>query len=90
MDSYYTIKPLADHYVVSLFDGHAYPDKQYHVWIKKPFCTCPGYPKTPGHNHKHLALVHQWIKAGSPWGAALEITASGSIKIYCEMEANHV
>ena len=73
----YTIKELNKYgvYQVALFDGHKEPDKVYKVHLKgnSAYCSCPGFPKTPGHSHKHIRLVKEWLKAGSPWLADCEI-----------------
>lgn len=87
----YTIKPHQDHFVVSVFDGDKEPSNQYHVWANgKTFCTCPGYPKTPGVKHKHVQLVRTWQAAGEPWFAGLEISPDKSIKIYSNYQPKKV
>lgn len=39
----YTVRPYNDHYMVSVFEDGKLPVHQYEVWLKRPFCTCPGY-----------------------------------------------
>jgi len=74
MHTYYTIRQTKDHFTVTLFDGHGDPTNHYQVWSgSKPYCTCPGYSKTPGIKHKHIQLVNTWLESGSPGFAALEL-----------------
>lgn len=79
----YTIKPKNDHFVVSVFDGHKEPANQYHVWAtSKMYCSCPGYPKTPGATHKHVRLVRAWQASGRPDLAVLTIAKDDTIQLH--------
>lgn len=83
---YYTIKPYKDHYIVSAFDGTQQPIHQYEVWLHKPHCTCPGYRKTPGISHKHVAMVSMWKNSGSPGFVAIEFIDNQPTIIHTQYE----
>ena len=71
----YTVKQLSPkEFQISLFEDHKEPEKIYKVSIRNHsyYCTCPGWMKTPGINHKHVKIIRAWIQAGSPWLAAIE------------------
>jgi len=82
----YTVKELdsqRQHYLVSVFDGDQIPNHTYQVWLgSRKHCTCLGYRKTPGAQHKHLQIVRYWLDHGSPWFSALEINEDGNIQLF--------
>lgn len=84
----YTVRPYNDHYMVSVFEDGKLPVHQYEVWLKRPFCTCPGYKRTPGMEHKHIAIVNAWINSGSPGFIAIDLIDNKPTIIHTPYEIN--
>lgn len=72
----YTIRAVSDtEFKIASFGDHKHPDNIYTVHINKNsyWCSCPGYARMPGAHHKHVKIVHAWIRAGAPWLCSIKL-----------------